>query len=226
TIAPLTPSAPESPGGDSVHGDAHARQHSHRGRARPQSRWQDDALRIAAPRRRRDTTTRLHGPGHLDPRRRPRGAPPLHQHHRCDRHCDWESVRVTLIDTPGFPDFAGEVVQALAAAEAAVLVVAATGNVAVGAELAWERISGQRVPALIVVNKMDKENAAYEATVDAVRETLGRKAIATAVPIGSAEQFTGYVDLVDDRAYSFDEKGRAKEIPLPESMREEVERAH
>src|SRR5437588_692707 len=58
------------------------------------------------------------------------------------------------------------------------------------------------------------------------RSTSITAAIATAVPIGSAEQFTGYVDLVDDRAYSFDEKGRATEIPLPESMREEVERAH
>jgi len=141
-------------------------------------------------------------------------------------HCDWQETRINLIDAPGFPDFAGEVVQALVAADAAVLVVAATGSVAVGAELAWERITAAGLPTLVVVNKMDKENAAYEATVDAIRETLGRKAIATAVPIGAAEQFTGYIDLVDDSAWRFDGKGGATKVDLPEEMRAEVERAH
>jgi elongation factor G len=140
-------------------------------------------------------------------------------------HCDWQGTRVNLVDAPGFQDFAGEVVQALAAADAAVLVVSATGTVPVGAELAWEMIQAAGVPALIVVNKMDKENAAYEATVDALRETFGRKPIAVAVPIGAAEQFSGYIDLVDDIAHAFDGSG-ATETALPEDMRVEVERAH
>lgn len=141
-------------------------------------------------------------------------------------HCDWNGVRVNLIDTPGFPDFAGEVVQALAAADGVVLVMSATGSVPVGAELAWERISASGLPALIVVNRMDKENATYEATVDAIRESLGRKAIAIAVPIGAAEQFRGLVDLVDDNAYDFDGNGGTVPTDLPEEMRVEVERAH
>ncbi|HZS12953.1 MAG TPA: GTP-binding protein, partial [Candidatus Dormibacteraeota bacterium] len=96
-------------------------------------------------------------------------------------HCDWNGVRVNLIDTPGFQDFGGEVSQALAAADAAILVVSAGSpgtEVPVGAELAWERITAAGLPALIVVNKMDKENVSYEATVDAIREAFGRKAIA------------------------------------------------
>jgi elongation factor G len=141
-------------------------------------------------------------------------------------HCDWDGARVNLIDAPGFQDFAGEVVQALAAADAAVLVVAANGTVPVGAELAWELIREAGLPALIVVNKMDKENAAYEATVDALREAFGRKPIAVAVPIGAAERFSGYIDLVDDVARSFDDRGRAAETAFPEDMRTEVERAH
>jgi len=141
-------------------------------------------------------------------------------------HCDWNGVRINLLDTPGFPDFAGEVVQALAAADSALLVVGASGNVPVGAEFAWERISDARMPAVVVVTKMDKENAAYEATVDALREQLGRKAIAIAVPIGSAEGFRGFVDLVDDQAYEFDSRGGVTQVDLPEAMRAEVERAH
>src|ERR1700676_1791236 len=119
-------------------------------------------------------------------------------------HCAWNGHRVNLIDAPGFQDFAGEVIEALAVADAAVLVVSATGTVPVGAELAWEMIQSAGVPALIVVNKMDKENAAYEATVDAFRELFGRRPIAVAVPIGAAEQFSGYVDLVDDVAHTFE----------------------
>jgi len=143
-------------------------------------------------------------------------------------HCNWMDVRVNLIDTPGFQDFAGEVCQAFAAADAAILVVSAGSagmEVPVGAELAWERISAAGLPALIVVNKMDKENVSYEATVDAIREAFGRKAIAVAVPIGSHEQFRGLVDLVNDKAYSFD-GGKLVDGEFPEDHRAEIERAH
>ena len=140
-------------------------------------------------------------------------------------HCDWDGHRVNLVDTPGTPDFGGEVVEALAASEAALICVAAGGTVPVGAEMAWERLHEQSMPALIAVTKMDKENATYESTVDALREAFDRKPIAVAVPIGVAEGFRGVVDLVNDRAYEFEGTG-LREIPLPEEMREEVERAH
>src|ERR1700691_160435 len=140
--------------------------------------------------------------------------------------CDWEGNRVNLIDAPGFQDFAGEVIEGLAVADAAVLVVAATGSVPVGAENAWEMIQAAGIPALIVVNRMDKENAAYEATVDALRESFSRKPIAVTVPIGSADGFRGYVDLVDDRAHAFDDRGRATDAPVPDEMSTEIERAH
>ncbi|HEX6537834.1 MAG TPA: elongation factor G [Candidatus Dormibacteraeota bacterium] len=141
-------------------------------------------------------------------------------------HCDWDGHRVNLIDAPGFQDFAGEVAEALAAADGAVLVVSANGTVPVGAELAWEMVQAAGLPALIVVNKMDKENAAYEATVDALRDAFARKPIAVAVPIGAAEGFRGFVDLVDDVAHEFDGKGRSKPAAFPEDLRTDVERAH
>ncbi len=141
-------------------------------------------------------------------------------------HCDWNGHRVNLIDAPGFQDFAGEVVEALAVADAAVLVVGATGTVQVGAEMAWEMIRAAGVPALIVVNRMDKENAAYEATVDALREAFARTPIAVAVPIGAADGFRGYVDLVNDSAHVFDDRGRAADTPVPDEMNAEIGRAH
>jgi len=141
-------------------------------------------------------------------------------------HLDWDGHRVNLIDVPGFQDFAGELAAALTAADAVVLVVSATGSVAVGAELAWGMVAARGLPTLIVINKMDKENAAYEATVDALRDAFDRKPVAVAVPIGSAGDFTGYVDLVNDSAHRFETGGRAPETALPEPMRAVVERAH
>jgi len=141
-------------------------------------------------------------------------------------HCDWKGTRINIIDAPGFQDFAGEVASALAGADAAVLVVSATGSVPVGAELAWEMLTEAGLPCLIVVNRMDRENAAYEATVDALREAFGRKPIAVTVPIGAAESFRGYVDLVDGTAHEFRGDGEAVETDLPGDLHEAVARAH
>ncbi len=140
-------------------------------------------------------------------------------------HCEWQGTVVNLIDAPGFQDFAGEVASALAGADAAVLVVGATGTVPVGAELAWEMITAAGLPCLVVVNRMDRENASFEATVDALREAFSRKPVAVVVPIGAADAFRGYVDLADGGAHAFDQAGGAGAAELPAAMADEVERA-
>ncbi len=141
-------------------------------------------------------------------------------------HCEWNGVSVNLVDCPGFQDFAGEVAQALAAVDGALLVVGASGSVPVGAELAWDMLRAAGLPAMIVINKMDKDNAAFEATVDALRDAFARKPVAVAIPIGSGDGFNGYVDLVSQKAYQLTGSGTTTEIDLPEVMRDEVKRAH
>ena len=133
-------------------------------------------------------------------------------------HLDWKGVRTNLIDTPGTPDFAGQVAEALAAADGAVLCVAATGSVPVGTEQAIAAIRAAGIPALVVITRLDRENAAFEATVDALRAAFDRTPIAVAVPIGVADDFRGFVDLVDDRAWEFGDSGaEVREIPCPRS---------
>src|SRR5437879_11089908 len=73
-------------------------------------------------------------------------------------HAEFEGFKVNLLDTPGFLDFSGQVQSGLAAAEAAILVVSATPQIAVGSEVAWNQLTRGETPRLIVVNKMDKEN--------------------------------------------------------------------
>ncbi len=129
--------------------------------------------------------------------------------------------RVTLVDTPGYPDFVAEMVQGFQAADSALLVMDATGGVDAGLEkaVALARESGH--PACFVINKCDRENADPTAALDALRSTFGTKIAPLHLAIGAAESFSGYVDLVHRKAYRF--AGTAEsEVPIPAELESEV----
>src|SRR5207302_160993 len=98
-------------------------------------------------------------------------------------HVTWHDHKINLLDTPGFQDFAGDVYGALRAAESALLVVGAGTGVVVGTELAWQQLRSRELPTLIVVNKMDKENADYWKVVDGFKEFSPRP-VSIQAPIG------------------------------------------
>jgi elongation factor G len=137
-------------------------------------------------------------------------------------HLTWRDAKINLLDTPGFQDFAGDVYGALRAAEGALLVVGAGTGVIVGTELAWQQLRARTLPTLVVVNKMDKENADYWRAVDSFKE-LSPRPVSIQFPIGYEAGFKGVVDLLTRKAYEFDQQGRAKEVPLPSELAPEVE---
>src|SRR2546430_2727522 len=137
-------------------------------------------------------------------------------------HLTWREQKINLLDTPGFQDFTGDVCGALRAAEGALLVVGASTGVIVGTELAWQQLRARNLPTLVVVNKMDKENADYWKTVDAFKEFSPRP-VAIQAPIGHEAEFTGVVDLLTRKPYAFDQQGRPKEVSLPKDLAAEVE---
>ena len=137
-------------------------------------------------------------------------------------HLTWKDHKVNLLDAPGFQDFVGEVYGALRAAEGALLVVAASTGVVVGTELAWRQLRERNLPALVVVNKMDKENADFWKAVDSFKEFSPRP-VAIQAPIGAEAGFKGVVDLLARKAYEFDQQGRAREVPIPAELAAEVE---
>src|SRR6202022_1197819 len=118
-------------------------------------------------------------------------------------HLTWHDAKINLLDTPGFQDFAGDVYGALRAAEGAPRVVGASTGVVVGTELAWQQLRARNLPALVVVNKMDKENADYWKAVDTFKEFSPRP-VAIQAPIGHEADFKGVVDLLTRKAYEFD----------------------
>jgi len=141
---------------------------------------------------------------------------------------EWSGHKINLLDTPGYPDFVGDVHSALRVADAALLVLRANTGVEVGTEVVWEIVKHEKTPVLLVVNMMDKEHADFGAAVRSAHDRLGLNAVPTQLPIGEAEKFHGIVDLIENKAFTFQGKGieeKSQEIPIPDDMKAAVAEA-
>jgi elongation factor G len=134
---------------------------------------------------------------------------------------DHDGTRVTLIDTPGYADFAAEVIQGFAAADAALFVMDASGGVESGLETAVGLGRSTGRAACFLINKCDRENADPLAALDSLRSAFGNKIAPLQLAIGSAEGFKGYVDLVHRKAWTWQGKEEV-EGPIPAELEAEV----
>ena len=96
---------------------------------------------------------------------------------------EWAGHKINLLDTPGYPDFVGDVYSALRVADAGLLVLRASAGVEVGTEVVWEVLQEEKTPLLIVVNMMDKDHADFAAAVRSCHDKLGLNAIPAQLPI-------------------------------------------
>ncbi len=128
---------------------------------------------------------------------------------------------ITIVDTPGYPDFVAEMIQGFHAADAALFVMDASGGVEAGLETAVRTGRDTGTAACFVLNKCDRENADPAAALDALRAAFGNKIAPLHIAIGAADTFTGYVDLVHRKAYRFDGTTDV-EIPIPDELADEV----
>lgn len=132
-----------------------------------------------------------------------------------------EATRVTLIDTPGYADFAAEVIEGFAAADAALFVMDASGGVESGLELAVSLGRSTGRAACFFINKCDRENADPTAALDTLRAAFGNKIAPLHLAIGKGDTFKGYVDLVHRKAWRW-EGNQEIEIPIPDEIADEV----
>ncbi len=123
----------------------------------------------------------------------------------------WQGTKVNLIDTPGYADFIGEVKAAIRVAEGAVIVVCAASGCEVGTEQVWGYVDEAKLPRLIFVNKMDRENADFNRAMESVRAKFGPRCVPVQLPIGAHTTFKGIVDLLNLKAY--DSAGKESEVP-------------
>jgi len=133
---------------------------------------------------------------------------------------EWNGFKVNVLDTPGYTDFIGEVIGALHVSDLAVTVVDAASGVEVGTELTWTQAEERAMPAAVLINKMDRENANFEKTLAALRETFEARFVPVLLPIGSQSDFQGVVDLLERQAYlgPKGEKG-----PIPANLQSQVD---
>ncbi len=132
-----------------------------------------------------------------------------------------DGTRISLVDTPGYPDFFADVIEGFAAADGAIFVMDASAGVEAGLEhaVALGRSSG--TAACFFINKSDRENANPTAALDALRASFGNKIAPLQIAIGAAESFEGYIDLVHRKAWRL-EGATEVEVPIPDELAGEV----
>ncbi len=126
--------------------------------------------------------------------------------------CEWQQTKINVLDVPGYIDFVGEVRGALRVADCAVVVLDAVSGVEVGTELMWQYADEKKLPRLIFVNKMNRDNANLQRAITNIKEKFEVTAVPFQLPIGSQAEFKGVVDLVSQKAY-IDSEGKATDIP-------------
>jgi len=123
---------------------------------------------------------------------------------------EWQGHKVNVLDTPGYADFYGEVTEAARVADGALVLVDGVAGPQVGTDAVWKRAA--HLPRLLVINKLDRENADYRSVLDSLRERYGNGVVPLTFPIGRADSLTGVVDLLENKAYLADSQS-AQEVP-------------
>lgn len=134
-------------------------------------------------------------------------------------HAEWNKQKLNLIDTPGEASFISEAMGSLGVVESILMVVNAVNKVEVQTERIWKRATELGVARAIVVNMMDRERADYDEVLTALRDRLGDGVVPVVLPIGKEQDFSGVVDLVQMKAYSYnDTSGKGTETAIPADM--------
>src|SRR5512135_136742 len=138
--------------------------------------------------------------------------------------CEWNGYKINLLDTPGYIDFAGEVKSALRVADCVMVVVDAVSGLEVGTELVWQYADELKLPRIILINKLDRENADFDRVLGQLRESFGKSIVSLQIPIGKETNFKGEVNVVNRKAFLGHDSGDSP-VPGDLTARMEDERA-
>lgn len=139
---------------------------------------------------------------------------------------EWDDHKITIIDTPGYADFVGDVAAALRAADLAIFVVSAVEGVEVQTQVIWRMAEERGIPRAIFVNKLDRERASFQRTLDGLKEAFGTGVAPLELPIGEEASFVGVVDLLTDEAVTYSGDGKGTTGPVPDDMAVEEHSVH
>lgn len=141
---------------------------------------------------------------------------------------EWKKAKINILDTPGYNIFINDAKAALAAADSALVTVDGVSGVQVQTEKVWAFADEFQLPRAIIINKLDRERADFQRTLASVQEAFGRTAVALQIPIGSERDFSGVIDLIGMKAYTYttDGDGKGKEGEIPANLADEASKAH
>ncbi len=140
-------------------------------------------------------------------------------------HCEWNKNKINILDTPGYRPFLAETQLAMRASDAAIIVVDAVAGVEVQTEKVWEFCDEYKLPRIIVINKLDRDNASMERSLHSIHEVFGRSCVPIQLPMGLERDFTGVVSALRNRAYKYsrDGSGECQESEVPAEYQNELE---
>lgn len=128
----------------------------------------------------------------------------------------WGSTKINLIDTPGLFDFAGETAQGVRAAESLLITVSGKDGVDVGTEKAYKMAKDNAKATMFFVSKLDADHADFYKVFEELKATFGPTVCPIVVPYAEDREVKCYINLIDMKAYSYDEKGEPHEVDMPD----------
>ncbi len=140
----------------------------------------------------------------------------------------WQKAKINAIDTPGYNLFLNDTRSALISADAVTVLLDGVAGVEVSTEKVWNFAEEFKLPAAIVVNKLDRERSSFDRTLENAQERFGRAAVPVHLPVGSEKNFTGIIDLIRMRSYFYKPggDGKASEADISSSEKDRADQAH
>ena len=135
----------------------------------------------------------------------------------------WDNVKVNFLDTPGYFDFVGEVEEAVSVADAAIIIISGKAGIETGTKRAWEICEKYKLPRMIFVTDMDIDNASYRQVEEDLQELYGKKIAPFHLPIRENGEFVGYVNVVQQKAKRWTDKGTVEKFEVPEYSKNNLE---
>jgi elongation factor G len=140
--------------------------------------------------------------------------------------CYWQGHQINIIDTPGHVDFTAEVQRSLRVLDGAVAVFCAVAGVEPQSETVWRQADQFKVPRIVYINKMDRIGADFYKALDSIKDTLHARPVPLYIPVGSSEDFSGIIDLIEMRYIKYIDSEKSENFlieQIPLSMMQEAE---
>ena len=136
---------------------------------------------------------------------------------------EWDGHKINVLDAPGYADFIGETRAAMRVADLAVFVVSGVEGLEVQTQVAWNFATELRLPRVLFINKLDRENSSFRRTLDQLRDVFGKGVAPLSLPLGREHDFKGVISVIDEEAFAYDSSGSSTDVPIPDDRKARVQ---